>query len=148
MKPGPLSQVLFHVAGGGTFGAAALGYYGSESLTLKTDGKRPLQEADFALPRLQGVLEALLAREAALANQDLAAVTALAAPGYRDGALTPKDFPGLLQAPAFGGQPTAVSIRVDGDRSDVTFSVPDGGRPHAVSLVRVGDAWRFSSGLL
>jgi len=61
-------SVLFHVVATGTYGEAALGYYGSEHVTLR----RPSGRVDGRLvapiswlPKLAGVLRALAARDAA-----------------------------------------------------------------------------------
>lgn len=150
VEAGPQPAVLFHAIGTGTWRGAALGYYGGERVVLHRFAKGMLPQGPW-LPKLQGVLAALAARDQALRDRDAAALTRLAMPDYRDGAITALDLPGLLAKP--GGATVGVvgtfSVRVDGDRAEVTrLPDSDAGAVRASSLRRSGDVWRFSSGLL
>ncbi len=103
-------SVLFHVIATGTCGAAALGYYGSEHVSLRrVDGRLVAPTSWF--PKLAGVLQALAAKEA---------------------------------VPS--GESDSLSIRIDGDRAQVSTLSGAGRRTY--SLARLGDSWHFSSGLL
>ncbi len=114
-------EVLFHVIALGTFGRSRVGYYGSERLAFGRGLGRIAPPAEW-LPKLHGVLEALAAADAA-SGVDAGV-----------GRLAPDD-PGAI-----------LSIRIDGDRAEVSALSPAGRR--TASLVRSGDSWRFASGLL
>jgi hypothetical protein len=148
--PGASPDVLLHVIGTGTWANAALGYYGSEHVQLRRRAGAFLPAGPW-LPKLFAVLEALAAADAAMAARDAGALARLATPDYRDGAVTPRDFAKLLASeplPPGHGAFTTLSIRIDGDRAEVTRSAGDGGPVRGSTLVRRNDFWLFSSGLL
>ncbi len=146
VQPGAPSRALFHVVGVGRLGTTAVGYYGSEAVAVR-DGKSLAPDGAW-LPRLQGVLSALKARETALQRRDAPGLAALAVGDYREGSLTLKALPALVAVAEAPAPASTVSGRVDGARAEVTQVVGDAGGLHALSLVRVGESWRFSSGLL
>lgn len=142
-------SVLFHAVGTGTLGAATLGYYGAEHVILRSRDGQLVPEVSW-LPKLAGVLAALAARDAAVKARNTGALAALAAAGYRDGAIAASDLPVLLVNAAAPQPPSAISVRIDGDRAEVSevrgFGAGSG--RWAASLVRTADFWRFASGLL
>ena len=142
-------DVLFHVQATGRWGETIVSYYGSERVSFRGAGGRWLAPAIW-LPKLEGVLAALAAREAAIAAHDATALARLAEPDNHDGAITAPRLLEAVKAAESGTGPSpdnALSIRIDGDRAQVsTLNLLPG--PHAAALVKLGDSWRFTSGLL
>ncbi len=75
------------VKAAGTWGGATLGYYGSERITFER-ASGSLKAPGVWLPRLEGVLTALAAREQAIASRDATALARLAGADNHDGAIT------------------------------------------------------------
>ncbi len=97
-------------------------------------------KVDGALaPRLVAVIEALLARRAALDARDPAAVAALAADGLRGS--SPDEISTAAERAV-----AAWFIRVEGNEAIVGEAGPDGGQKR-LTLVGADGAWRFAAGL-
>jgi len=89
-------------------------------------------------PRLAAVVEALLARRAALAAGDAAALASLARDETR---LDPDGLRAAAEREVAGW-----FIRVEGDEAVVGEAAADG-KQRRLQLGRSGEAWLFSSGL-
>jgi hypothetical protein len=148
-------EALMHVQASGTWGEATLGYYGSERVAFTRREGRLAPRATW-LPRLEGVLSALAARDAALAAKDPRSLAELAGPNNHDGAITLQRVLGSRGAAAreraSSAGPASLSIRVEGTHAQVSqvgdpFEPRESG-PRSAELVQVGDSWRFTTGLL
>jgi hypothetical protein len=143
-------QVLLHVEASGTWGAAALGYYGGERISFGGRYGRLAPPAVW-LPKLDAVLIALAARDAALEARDAVALARLAGPENHDGAVTLPRILAALQPPAPDAGAVAahpsLSVRIDGNRAQVS-EIREGPGPRSAALVEIGDSWRFTTGLL
>jgi hypothetical protein len=146
---GDVADVLLHAEAAGRLAGAPLHYVGSERLALRRTGSG---FSPLSLPALEGVLDALEARQRALEARDAAALLALAAEDYREGSVDRARLATLLAAPAMldPAAPSSLAVRVDGDRATVSLSfASDGGRgTHILALENVAKSWRFSAGLL
>jgi hypothetical protein len=138
-------SVLFHVVATGTYGKAALGYYGSERVGFRRTGRELLPPESW-LPKLEGVLFALAARDAAVSAHNFMSLTDLAAPAVRAELFQPHMPEPIPSAPF--GESDSLSIRIDGDQAAVSSLASAGSGRHLASLQRLGDSWRFTSGLL
>ncbi len=138
-------SVLFHVVASGTYGEVALGYYGSERVIFRRGGGKLLPPESW-LPKLEGVLRALVARDAAVTARNLLSLTDLAAPAVR-AELVQRSMPEPSTLAPFG-QSDSLSIRIDGDQASVSSLSSAGSGRHTASLQKLGDSWRFTSGLL
>jgi hypothetical protein len=106
-------SILFHVVATGTYGEAALGYYGSEHVTFRRVDGRLVPPATW-LPKLEGVLRALAARdEAPFGASDSLSIRV-------------------------DGEQAAVSS-LEGGWS----GAGSGGTRHTASLQKLGDSWHF-----
>jgi len=137
--------VLFHVVATGTYGKAALGYYGGERVTFGQVDRRLLPPETW-FPKLEGVLHVLVARDAALAARNILSLTDLAAPVARAELLQQ----GLRESSPLApfGESDSLSIRIDGDQAELSSLSSAGSGRHVASLQKLGDSWRFTSGLL
>lgn len=111
-------------------------YVGNERFRIECGGSCRVEGP--VAPRLAAVVEALLARRDALAAGDVAALSALAAK-------EPRIDPDALRVAA-DREVAGWFIRVEGDEAVVGEAAPDG-KQKRIQLARVGEAWRFSSGL-
>jgi hypothetical protein len=144
------AEVLTHVEARGEFEGTPLQYLGSERLILTHTGDG---FSGDLVPALAGVLQAVAQRQRAIAAEDRTALIALAASDYRDGSVDRERLDSLfptLWPTVERGSPSAIAVRVDGERAVVSlrFEGDGGSRTHTLGLQNAGKSWRYSAGLL
>ena len=120
---GPRARLLFRAEGEGRIAGRHVGYIGGEAATLLHGASGWTPDAAGWLPRLRGVLEALVRREAALRSGEGPALAALAVDGYRDGWLDRKALAQMAHLPGRMGELPPVRawlIRIEGARATVS----------------------------
>lgn len=137
---GPGTRSAFDAFGqlslAGRIDGVPVSYVGNERFRIRCGGSCRI-DGPLA-PRLAAVVEALVARRDALAAGDAAALAALAGQEPR---LDPDEMRAAADREVAGW-----FIRVEGDEA-VVGEASAGGKQKRLQLTRVGEAWRFSSGL-